>query len=161
MAAIQDAWQHIYIQFQDWPHFRGVWFSLQVSIFNRRSTATIFVVSGNGYHPRWPTTYIQVKNWGVFGFCCKSLMVEPWQTSFVFSDNGCHPRWLTPCSSCRLFFVESLRLFCVFCWWMIFKISDNLIVDTASYLPTWALLASVNWGNFNSTFVCAAIDLWT
>ena len=58
MATIQHGWQQIPLS--------GNWFHLQVPLLTCGVTAAIFVILGDGYHPRLPTTIV------VFSFCFKS-----------------------------------------------------------------------------------------
>ena len=51
---IQDGRQHVKVV--NWPKLSGVKFLLQVPIIDFREMAAIFVILGNGWHPRWPTT---------------------------------------------------------------------------------------------------------
>ena len=53
MAAIQDGLHDIKVE--DWPKLCGVWFLLQVSMLILWVIIAVFVISGNGCHPRWPT----------------------------------------------------------------------------------------------------------
>ena len=54
MADIQDGRQHVKVV--DWPKLSGVQFLLQVPIIEFREMAADFVILGDGWHPRWPTT---------------------------------------------------------------------------------------------------------
>ena len=54
MADIQDGWQHVKVV--NWPKLSGVRFLLQVPIIKFREMAVNFVILGNGWHLRWPTT---------------------------------------------------------------------------------------------------------
>ena len=92
MATIQYGW-HV----KDWPQLSCVRNLLSVSIFNGRASGTIFVISGNGYHSRWSTTY---SSWRLNQLYECFLQVSIFNdrslaAMFVISCNGCHPRWLT------------------------------------------------------------------
>ena len=53
MAAFQDIPD---VQAENLPQLSSVQFSLQASVLNCGILTAIFVIVGNGYHPRWLTT---------------------------------------------------------------------------------------------------------
>ena len=105
MADIQDGRQHVKVV--DWSKCSGVRFLLQVPIIDFREMAAIFVILGNGWHPRWLTTCQRMSidpNLVVLSFYCKSLslILDKNEAIFVILGNGWHPRSPTTCRSCRL-----------------------------------------------------------
>ena len=74
MADIQDGWQHVKVV--DWPKLSGVRFLLQVPIINFREMAAIFVILGNGWHPRWLTMAYVIET------CAKYPLQQNWKKIF-------------------------------------------------------------------------------
>ena len=74
-------------------YFCWIWFCYiailnTISIFNGLATGDILMISGNGWHPRWPTTYLSWRLSQIYGRCNFLMQV------CIFNGNHFCDFWL-------------------------------------------------------------------